>query len=76
MSQSDSMRLCVCVLLALTDLGFGQSQMRLVQQIEPRGGQRGTRVELTLTGVRAGDLRRASFLPPGLEGSGFAADGS
>ena len=60
------MRLCVCVLLALTDLGFGQSQMRVLQQIEPRGAQRGTRVELTLTGYGLGTSEELLFYRPGL----------
>ena len=69
MRRRNSIAIAVSMVLVVTRIVAAQSQTRLIQQIEPRGGQRGTSLELTLTGYGLGTARELIFYRPGLAAS-------
>ena len=71
MPRSNSLRQSIALVLLVAGVAFPQSQLRTIQQIEPRGAPRGAQVELTLTGYGLGTARELLFYRSGLRATNF-----
>jgi hypothetical protein len=71
MPQNNSLRHAVGLVLLVAGAAFPQSQLRTIQQIEPRGAPRGTQIELTLTGYGLGTAQDLLFYRSGLRATDF-----
>lgn len=62
-----------CLILAQTLTAFAGPVQRHIERVMPRGGQRGTTVEVKIQGVELNDVREAIFYRGGIEAVEFSA---